>query len=180
MNRAFAVIAVTVLTVNTLSAQVHIKENMTITPVKAANTQTISTHTLKAVLEWDSNVPARVFVSPPCGILGSVYYGYHSITMDVPSGQAGNYRFNPQIGVDYPGKVTHATFSIYQDGIMVRRDSAAFGYTDNTVYLLWPGQISYTTPYYSSFDFALYSKRFYGDPYVPRVTGVFNCDSTSS
>ena len=167
-----------------VTAQVHIVESATISPVQPRNTDAggVVTHDLRFVLSWDSHVTSRLLIeAAPCGMtLGGTVYGSDSIVVSVPHAPAGQYCFEPQMGVTLPGQVTHAVFSIYLDGTLVRSESATTGSSETDIYIIWPnGGICYGTPYNSDFDFELVSKYFVGDPYIPEVNAEDACDSTA-
>ncbi len=104
------------------------------------------------------------------------------MVIDLPAGKAGRYIFDPQYCVASinPWDVANVSFSIYVDNILVNRQTARIAGSEYDVRTVWPnGWIYFNTPYYSDFDFWLQSKYFYGDPYVPHVSGKNTCDSTA-
>lgn len=168
----------------TALGQMHITATAVINPVqpKTADAGGVITHDLRFVLSWDSHVTSRLLTeAAPCGMtLGGIIYGSDSIVVSVPHTPAGQYCFEPQMGVTLPGQVTHAVFSIYLDGKLVRSETATTGSSESDVYIVWPsGGICYDTPYNSDFDFELLSRFFIGDPYVPEAYAENTCDSTA-
>jgi hypothetical protein len=188
MKRALAVFGITILVASSVFAQVHIRENAMIAPMRTKEIQSVVTHDLRFVFSWDKG-GGRIYVpiTPCSSILGEgVYYGgeyQDSIVLEVSPGPSGTYWFDPQFCVACinPGDVANAAFTIYIDGVPVSRQTRTFTGSYYNFYTPWPsGDITFTTPYYSSFDFFVYSKWIFGDPYVPHITPVTNsCSPTS-
>ena len=170
-------------------AQVHKRESAAISPIRPKKVQaaTLVMHTLRFVFAWDKHIGSRLWiVSSPGGAITpqNPYYGEDSIVVDVPPGHAGQYVFDPQVGVGQvlPGQIIHATFSIYMDSVLVSQQSAALAGSAYDVYEVWPnGWIYFTTPYYDTFKFNLgtvYPTLFYESCAVAELTPVNDCSGT--
>ncbi len=167
-------------------SQVHIRENVAISPGKFENVQSIVDHSLRFVFAWDKGGSCSGLYIPvsPCGEIPpeSVHYYTDSMVVDLRPGRAGHYAFDPQYCVASinPWETANLVFSIYVDDVLFSRQSAAVNGSTENVRAVWPnGWINFTTPYRSSFGFFIQSKKYYGDPYVAHVYGIDNCDTST-
>jgi len=183
------VFAVAILTVSSLFAQVHIKENATITPGQARKVQNVTIHRLRFVFSWDKGgYCCLLYVgASPCGIPPDSFQSFQdSIVISLSPGPAGYYFFDPQYCVASisPWEVANMAFSIYVDDTLFAQDSAHIAGSDDEVRGLWPNGelgIDFTTPFYSNFDFDLGTNQFlwWGMSTGMNLNGIDDCSGST-
>jgi hypothetical protein len=201
MKGAGAVFAITILTVSPIFAQVHIRENATITPGQPKKVQESSVHTIRYEFYWSGGDSADVlYWNNNCNPSFTTIISMSSpITIEIEPAEAGSYIFEPLMkytrSLENRDKWTpiYVGFKLYYDGVPI--DSGSDGaYSDGTWYIAtgysasgypygrccsspWP---IFQTPY-SGFLLSLYNSNllytpvYYGGTVAMSLSPVFDC-----
>ncbi len=171
MKGAMAVLAITILTASSLFAQVHIKENATITPGQAKGLQdgVANNHTITFELHWDPTQYGMVGWQAywdqtlgACPVDYAIDSSSSSYILTLLSPPAQFYSMWANLGVQHIGGdsmvVAHYSWTIYCDNVLVASDSGSkflccWGNGDTP--WIRCGGADFLTPYYANFSFAL-------------------------
>ncbi|MFZ1081642.1 MAG: hypothetical protein WAO19_06930 [Candidatus Kryptoniota bacterium] len=187
MKSAVAVIVIAILTVSSLTAQVHIKESTTIAPKQAKRVQDGGTdnHTIKFEFDWDQGaIGGEVWYGGPCMGGTTIRDSISPIIATIPSAPVGYYEFKAD-PLMYCVQMTYCHWSwklFIDDSLMISDSSSCLlqGDCNDNPGCSFP-DVYFLTPYFSTFDFSLGTHEFMpGNSAGMNVNGDNNGDCSST
>ncbi|MFZ1083074.1 MAG: hypothetical protein WAO19_14255, partial [Candidatus Kryptoniota bacterium] len=187
MKSAVAIIVIAILTVSSLVAQVHIKENATIVPRQAKKLQDVVNNPNKFNFQIFTNpsIISKMEVDLPCGT-DTMFYslGQAPLIAELDSPMAGSYSFWVIVCTTVPDILDSITDNVSFDGTML------YLYHPSVIDYFASGSglgacgtyyaASFTTPYSSSFDLSLSQAQLsQGDTAGMSIGGYDDCSRTA-
>ena len=187
MKSAVAVIVIAILTVSSLVAQVHIKENATIVPRQAKKLQDVvnNPHKFDFQIFTNPSIISKMEVDLPCGT-DTMFYslGQAPLIAELDSPMAGSYSFYVIVCTTAPDILDSITDNVSFD------TSSLYLYHPTILDYFASGSglgpcgryyaASFNTPYASSFDLSLSKGQLsQGDTAGTSISGYDDCSRTA-